>query len=518
MGTKRSSGTVHTPKGVNQGNTLIDPNTGQPVDVVTDNQGTKRLAVDANITAQIPELQVELDFQSDSVSIGDSSSGSTLNINPDGSIDANVKVDAADGDNIAIGDGTKLTTITSVGSKNALDVNVASITGDAATETTLSNLNSKVITVDTNNVTITSSVLPTGAATSANQITANSSLSSIDSKLTSPLTIQATDLDIRNLTFIQDKVDVSGSDISVNNFPAVQPISDNGQSITVDGTVELGATSLAALENTTVTVSSPIDLSASTLAALENISIDNFPINQDVTVTSSVLPTGASTAALQTTGNTFLSNIETNQTDGTQRTQITDGTNNVAVQSTDPVNGVQGLVVRNIPRVRQTYSATVENLVIATAATDIFTITGSATKTVYIHKITVSGTRTAHNHDVLILNKRSTVNTGGAFTTRTAVTYDSLNATATAVVRAYTANPTLGTLIGNLKSTNVSFPVKTPTNAQGNGGAVVPWVWESTKDGQPITLRGVSQQVGLNMNGVSAAGSNFNITIEWSEE
>lgn len=104
MGTKgtRSSGSQFNPKGVTQGNTLVDPNTGQPIDVVTDSEGTRRLAVDANITAQVPQIQVELDYEEDSVSIGDPNTDTTLKINPNGSIDANVEIDAADGDNIAI--------------------------------------------------------------------------------------------------------------------------------------------------------------------------------------------------------------------------------------------------------------------------------------------------------------------------------------------------------------------------------------------------------------------------------
>jgi len=107
MGTKgKSPGSQHNPKGVNQGNTLIDPNTGQPIDVVTDVQGTRRLAVDANITAQVPAIEVELDYNNDSVQVGDPNTGATLKINPDGSIDANTEIDAADGDNIAIADAT----------------------------------------------------------------------------------------------------------------------------------------------------------------------------------------------------------------------------------------------------------------------------------------------------------------------------------------------------------------------------------------------------------------------------
>lgn len=102
-GTKtRSSGQQFNPKGVTQGNTLVDPNTGQPIDVVTDVQGTRRLAVDANITAQVPEIKVELDYNEDSVQIGDPNTGSTLKINSDGSIDSNTEVDAGDGDNVGL--------------------------------------------------------------------------------------------------------------------------------------------------------------------------------------------------------------------------------------------------------------------------------------------------------------------------------------------------------------------------------------------------------------------------------
>jgi len=173
MGTKRSSGTVHTPKGVNQGNTLIDPNTGQPVDVILDNQGKKRLAVDANISIDNVTVDVDLDYTTDSVQIGDPNSGSTLKINPDGSIDANTQIDAAS-DNIAISDGT-----------NTLAIN------------------------------------PDG---------------SINTNFT------ATDLDIRDLAFATDKVDVSGSSVSIDNFPTVQTV--QGNTLFLSGTANANNTNI----------------------------------------------------------------------------------------------------------------------------------------------------------------------------------------------------------------------------------------------------------------------------------
>ena len=103
MGTKgKSPGSQHNPKGVTQGNTLIDPNTGNPVSVIPDTEGNRRLAVDAKITAQVGDVNVELDFNNDSVQIGDPNTGATLRVEPDGSINTNTEIDAADGDNISV--------------------------------------------------------------------------------------------------------------------------------------------------------------------------------------------------------------------------------------------------------------------------------------------------------------------------------------------------------------------------------------------------------------------------------
>lgn len=80
---------------------------------------------------------------------------------------------------------------------------------------------------------------------------------SVDTGLSQPLT----DTQLRATA-----VPVSGS-VSVSNFPTTQPISGS-------------------------------------------VSVSNFPATQDVSVTSSALPTGASTSALQTTGNNSLASID----------------------------------------------------------------------------------------------------------------------------------------------------------------------------------------------------------------
>ena len=126
MSTKsnRSSGTQHNQRGVVQGNTLVDPKTGFPVTVILDGDGKYRLCVDAQVTATVGDIDVNLNglgLTGDNVYLVDNATGYKFKINSDGSIDSNVEIDAADGDNIAIADfvtGIKLK-INSDGSINA---------------------------------------------------------------------------------------------------------------------------------------------------------------------------------------------------------------------------------------------------------------------------------------------------------------------------------------------------------------------------------------------------------------
>jgi len=54
------------------------------------NETTQRLRTDAEATIVNADIDVSLDSLEDSVAIGDSTTGDTLKINPDGSIDSNV--------------------------------------------------------------------------------------------------------------------------------------------------------------------------------------------------------------------------------------------------------------------------------------------------------------------------------------------------------------------------------------------------------------------------------------------
>lgn len=104
MATKsnRSSGSQHNQRGITQGTTLVDPKTGFPVCVKEDLAGDYRLCVDASLSVDNIDINVDLDVINDGVHIGDMTTGDTLTVNPDGSIDVNTELDAADGDNVAI--------------------------------------------------------------------------------------------------------------------------------------------------------------------------------------------------------------------------------------------------------------------------------------------------------------------------------------------------------------------------------------------------------------------------------
>lgn len=160
-----------------------------------------------------------------------------------------------------------------------------------------------------------------------------------------------------------------------------------------------------------------------------------------------------------------------------------------------------------------TYSAGFVGLVPPASATDIFTITGSATKTVRIKFIqmsasTTSGSGVAFNLSIV---KRSTANSGGTSTTATAVPHDSTSAAGTAVVRGYTANPTVGTLVGVVRAT------RTEAVTAGTSRQIGEYTF-SNKNDQSIVLRGTSEVLAVNLNGASVTGPVVGCSIEWTEE
>lgn len=148
----------------------------------------------------------------------------------------------------------------------------------------------------------------------------------------------------------------------------------------------------------------------------------------------------------------------------------------------------------------------------AASATDIFNFKGSGTKTIYIRKITWKQANSAAGgtHQVYLI-KRSTANSGGTSSALTAVPLDSNFASATASGVYYTANPTTGTSVGT-----ISHGIFLVGSVLLNFNNVL---FDSTKGGAPIVLRGTSESISVNYNGVTdAIGTSAVVDIEWSEK
>jgi hypothetical protein len=158
-----------------------------------------------------------------------------------------------------------------------------------------------------------------------------------------------------------------------------------------------------------------------------------------------------------------------------------------------------------------TYSAS-NVFTLPTLATDVFTISGSATKTIRIYRVLFYLTATTGSNATIIGLRRSSINTGGTSTLLTGVAHDTTNAAATAVVRSYTANPTLGTLVGKMFHFGVYIS---------GGGTIGSIPFSYLIDNpivEPITLRGTSQLFAVNMNAVTFAGNSARATVIWTEE
>ena len=176
---------------------------------------------------------------------------------------------------------------------------------------------------------------------------------------------------------------------------------------------------------------------------------------------------------------------------------------------------------------KRTYSQAMANLVVASSPTTYWQLCGSASSTVRVTRITIGGRQTTAAHADFQLLKTSTAATGGTIASGqpfasaavVGVPYDASSAAGTALVTAWTANPTVGTpvvtsagwvwagqiFLGNLTTTQ--------SNAQ--------TVWNAgDHPGSAIVLRGAAQCLAISSAVGTGPGSGnlMDITEEWTEE
>lgn len=202
----------------------------------------------------------------DSIAIGNVN-GDLMTVNPDGSTNVNIVGAPTSGGRLPVDIGGATVNITGPVTVS----NEVEIKNDVGNPIPVNGTVNVGNFPTSQNVVVTSSALPSGAATSANQTTANASLSSIDSKLTGPLPVTGTvDLSSASLAALESITVQNGAGASSVN------IQDGGNSITVDGVF--------------------------------------FQPTQPISAASLPLPAGASTSSNQTTANASLSSIDSKLT------------------------------------------------------------------------------------------------------------------------------------------------------------------------------------------------------------
>lgn len=171
--------------------------------------------------------------------------------------------------------------------------------------------------------------------------------------------------------------------------------------------------------------------------------------------------------------------------------------------------------------IKRTYSLSVWQLSPAASATDIWQICGGPSVITRLTKLSVGGRATAAAPADLNLIKRSGQTFGGTVAiappfsgvSAVGVPYDASTGASTAFVTAWTANPTVGTVVGtiaikqyylgNLTTGTTNPPAEF---AFGNG------------PGSAVVLRSSTQCLSLNLSAQTFSGGIMDISAEWTEE
>lgn len=167
---------------------------------------------------------------------------------------------------------------------------------------------------------------------------------------------------------------------------------------------------------------------------------------------------------------------------------------------------------------KQSFSVGIPAFTPPATPTDLFTITGSGTKTIRVISVIAGFTQTTAGVNRIYTVKRSTANSGGTSSAPTAVPHDSTNAAATATVLSYTGNPSTGSLVGNIAINNCYSPILA-TGTSGPNYQVSPTGTVTELLAQPVVLRGTGEVLAINFNGAALpTGLSVTGTITWIEE
>ena len=182
-----------------------------------------------------------------------------------------------------------------------------------------------------------------------------------------------------------------------------------------------------------------------------------------------------------------------------------------------PTVGVISSIVK-----QNSYSAVSIGLVPASAATDIFCISGSSSKAISIKRIGISGTAGTLQTVPYTLLHRATLDTGGTPATTTAApvyaSHNSSQPAATATLTAYTANPTINDSSPIYARTSTLTTPLTSTSL-----IAIPLIWTFGEEpgwftrSLDIPSGKTAEQWCINLNATTISSGVLNIDITWVE-
>ena len=161
--------------------------------------------------------------------------------------------------------------------------------------------------------------------------------------------------------------------------------------------------------------------------------------------------------------------------------------------------------VQTIDAAKRTYAAAMKFTPIAGT---VFEIAGAASTTVEINRLTFTLNGTAAGKIDFFVAKRSAAATGGTAVAATKVPYNAADAASAATVRHFTAAPTAGAIVGNVRAGMLSSGANVPSDRI---------KIESGTYSKSFMLTAAAQAITLELAGTLPAGAELAIDIEWTE-
>lgn len=142
----------------------------------------------------------------------------------------------------------------------------------------------------------------------------------------------------------------------------------------------------------------------------------------------------------------------------------------------------------------------------------VSSVAANASRVIKVTHVDLSSTQSTAGLNVFYLVKRSTNDTGPQ-TALTSVPHDSTMGSSAATVFTYTANPTAGTSVGNVRTIHLLSAAPAGTNFSPQQ-----WVFDQDLTSQPVTLR-QGQSLSINFGGAALpTGLSVNCNFEWTEQ